>query len=179
MTAVAALVENGKVYMGGDSAGVGGYSLTVRKDTKVFINGPFIISFTSSYRMGQLLRYSFKPPTHPSHISTEEFIHTIFIDEVRHCLREGAFTQIKSNEEHGGTFLVGYKGQLYYIDGDFQVGESMYGFDAAGCGHDLCKGSLHSTGVYDIGPEKRLEMALEAAEAFSAGVRGPFTIMSL
>ena len=35
---------------------------TVEKDEKVFQNGDFLISFTSSFRMGQLLRYAFEPP---------------------------------------------------------------------------------------------------------------------
>ena len=44
MTAIAAIAEDGKVYMGGDSAGVGGLSLTVRKDTKVIygLNKPIV-----------------------------------------------------------------------------------------------------------------------------------------
>ena len=41
MTCIVGLVHGGKVYMGGDSAGVGGYCLTVRADEKVFRNGEF------------------------------------------------------------------------------------------------------------------------------------------
>ena len=43
MTAIVGLVDNGHVYMGGDSAAVNTYSLSlrVRADTKVFHNGPY------------------------------------------------------------------------------------------------------------------------------------------
>ena len=38
MTCIVGLLDaNGDIYMGGDSAGVGGLSLTIRKDPKVFI----------------------------------------------------------------------------------------------------------------------------------------------
>src|SRR3546814_12575406 len=56
------LVDDGKVYLGGDSAGVAGWSLTVRTDPQVFRVGDCIIGFTSSFRMGQLLAHSFQPP---------------------------------------------------------------------------------------------------------------------
>lgn len=40
MTCIVGVVEGHTVWMGGDSAGVGGYALTVRADQKVFRNGP-------------------------------------------------------------------------------------------------------------------------------------------
>ena len=36
MTCIAAIAEKGKVYIGGDSAGVAGLDLTIRADEKVF-----------------------------------------------------------------------------------------------------------------------------------------------
>ena len=66
MTCIVGLVHEGVVYIGGDSAGVAGLSLTVRADEKVFRNSDFLMGFTTSFRMGQLLRYSLKPPRrHP------------------------------------------------------------------------------------------------------------------
>ena len=65
MTCIAAITEKGKVYMGGDSAGVSGYDITIRADEKVFKNGQCVFGFTSSFRMGQLLCYKFKVPVKP------------------------------------------------------------------------------------------------------------------
>ena len=56
---VGILEENGDIYMGGDSAGASGNTLKIRADEKVFINENYIMGFTSSFRMGQLLRYGF------------------------------------------------------------------------------------------------------------------------
>ena len=177
MTAVAALIDKGVIHMGADSAGVGGLHLVVRKDEKVFVNGPFIMSCTSSFRMIQLLRYSFKPPKRPKCITDAEFMSTVFVDAIRGCFKTGGFARSESGQEAGGTFIVGYKGKLYSIDSDFQVGIPADSFCAAGCGVDLCLGSLYSTKGQP--PKERLITALKAAERFSAGVRGPFILKSL
>lgn len=62
MTAIAGLVHDGRVLIGADSGGVAGWTLNVRKDSKVFTNGAYVMGFTTSFRMGQLLRWAFKPP---------------------------------------------------------------------------------------------------------------------
>jgi ATP-dependent protease HslVU (ClpYQ) peptidase subunit len=172
MTCIVGLVEDGKVYIGGDSAGVGGYSLTVRKDRKVFRNGEFIIGGTSSFRMIQLLRYSLTPPTIEDDEGIERYMATKFIDAVRECLKNGGFAQKTSDQESGGFFLVGVRGRLFQIASDYQVGEPLDGYDAVGCGDDIALGSLYATP--DMQSVKRIEMALKAAERHNAGVRAPF-----
>lgn len=52
MTCIIGFIKNKKVYIGGDSAGVGGSHVTIRRDSKVFKNGNFIMGYTSSFRMG-------------------------------------------------------------------------------------------------------------------------------
>jgi hypothetical protein len=180
MTAIVGLIGKDKtIYIGGDSAGVAGLSLTVRKDPKVFINGSFIMGFTSSFRMGQLLHYTFEPPKHPGNMGVLKYMNTAFIDEVRKCLKDGGYAHISSNEESGGTFLVGYRGQLFRIGSDYQVGIPYGKFDSCGCGKDLCLGSMYSTEKMGIDPKKRITIALKAAEQFSGGVRAPFLIKEL
>ena len=176
MTCIAAVVHNNMVYMGADSAGVAGFSLVVREDQKVFTNGEFIIGFTSSFRMGQLLRYAFKPPEYRADKKElHEYMVTDFIDAVRTCLKDGGYAQIDKGEETGGCFLVGVRGRLFEIEPDFQVGELACHYDAVGCGYHLALGAL--TVTQEMEPHKRIRLALEAAEQFSAGVRGPFTIL--
>ena len=68
MTCIVGLVHADGVTIGADSAGCdGAWGIVTRADTKLFHNGPFLFGFTSSFRMGQLLRYAFKPP--PSSIT--------------------------------------------------------------------------------------------------------------
>ncbi|WP_433233811.1 hypothetical protein [Actinomadura nitritigenes] len=175
MTAIAGLVHDGRVHLGGDSAGVGGYALTVRADAKVFANGPYVMGFTTSFRMGQLLRWSLEAP-HPKG-DLEKFMSTVFVDAVRETLKDGGWLRKDSEREGGGTFLVGVRGRLFTIESDFQVGEAADGYAAVGCGHDLALGALYATSGQRK-PRRRLRLALEAAERFSAGVRGPFAYVA-
>lgn len=174
LTCIAGLVANGKVYIGGDSAGVTGWSLTVRADQKVFRNGPFLIGFTTSFRMGQLLRYSFSPPVRVFGQDLYAYMVTDFINGVRECLKGGGFAERDKDVEKGGNFLVGYAGRLFAIESDYQVGEESSGLSACGTGSDTALGALYATAT--LPPLDRIRIALEAAERFSAGVRGPFHI---
>ena len=174
MTCIVGVVDKGKVYIGGDSAGVAGYSLKVRADEKVFQNGPFLFGFTSSFRMGQLLRYAFTPPKHDSDLSDYQYLVTAFVNAVRQCLKDGGFATKESEAEKGGIFLLGYRGHLYKVESDYQVGQSVDSYDTCGCGEDIAVGALYATEGQDA--KKRINKALEAAERFSAGVRGPFVV---
>lgn len=177
MTCIVGLLDDSGIYMGGDSAAVGGNSLNIRADKKVFINNEFIMGFTWSFRMGQLLRYSFIPPQFHIDNDIDSFMVTTFIDAVRECLKKGGFARKKDEEESGGTFIVGFKNQLFQVFSDYQVAKVLDKFVCCGCGEEIAQGSMYST--EGMSPEKRIRIALEAAEHFSVGVRGPFNIIKL
>jgi len=174
VTCIVGIQHSGRVYIGGDSAGVSGYSLTLRADAKVFRVGPYVMGFTSSFRMGQLLRYAFNPPRPTGDL--DKFMATVFVDAVRATLKDGGWLTKTSEQEEGGTFLVGARGTLYAVHSDFQIARTIAGYDAVGCGAELALGSLHSTSGRQ--PRARVLAALSAAEAHSSGVAGPFVIES-
>jgi hypothetical protein len=123
VTCIAGIVENGTVYIGGDSAGVAGWSLAVRADAKVWATEEFAFGFTSSFRMGQLLRYKLNPPARLVGQSVDEYMVGPWIDAVRQRLKAGGYARTEEGAEKGGTFLVGYEGRLFEISSDYQVGE--------------------------------------------------------
>lgn len=175
MTCIVGVEHGGRVWIGGDSAGVAGYSITSRADSKVFRNGPYVMGFTSSFRMGQLLRWKLEPPKPPKEPEYLEcFMSTEFVDAVRKCLSSGGYAAKKNEVEEGGTFLVGVKGVLFTVESDFQVGLNHDGYDAVGCGQDLALGSLFTT--VGVKPKARVKAALMAAAHHSAGVAGPFVV---
>jgi len=176
MTCIAGLVDNGTVWLGGDSAGVNSnFQLHVRADQKVFENGSCVMGFTTSFRMGQLLRYAFHIPRSQEDQDVYEYMVTTFINGVRDALKAGGWAVKEKEKEEGGTFLVGYRGRLFLIDSDYQVGEFADGYGAVGCGDDIAQGALFAT--VGMEPKKRILTALRAAERFSAGVRGPFHVI--
>ncbi|TDG02108.1 hypothetical protein E1N52_41530 [Paraburkholderia guartelaensis] len=176
MTCIVALTDGRKVCMGADSAGANGWSMSTRADPKIYRVGPFLIGFTSSFRMGQLLGHNLTVAPRPEGTDVLVFMCTTFVEAVRACFTRGGFARKDSERESAGTFLVGYEGRIFRIGDDYQVGENAVNFDACGSGEQVALGSLHTTAGMPMRPEIRLERALAAAAEFSMGVRGPFRI---
>lgn len=187
MTCIVGIEHETGVYIGGDSAGIAGWELTVRADPKVFHFGQFVYGIAGSFRMGNLLRYAFVPPPPPKkrkHL--DAYMVTAFVDTLRAVVEAGGYRERKNEVEslHNGCFLVGVRGRLYEIDSDLQVGRPASGYTAIGCGSSVALGSLYTTddtehtadGLVTYPPEVRIYRALGAAEAHNIGVRGPFII---
>lgn len=175
MTCIAGIATEQGVTIGGDSAGVGGLSLTIRADSKVFRTGAYVMGFTTSFRMGQILRYSLDP-REPDCWDVDRFMATTFVDRVRDCLRDAGWLGQRDQRDEGGTFLVGTGTHLYAVYGDFQIERAADEYNAVGCGAEIAKGSLHSTVDRDLAPVERIEKALAAAAHHSAGVCAPFVM---
>jgi ATP-dependent protease HslVU (ClpYQ) peptidase subunit len=175
VTCIVGVLDGDRIWIGGDSAALSGWFSVARKDEKVFKNGPFTMGFTTSFRMGQLLRYALVPPTRRAGESIEKFMVTTFIDAVRACLKAGGYAEKEKERETGGEFLVAYGGRLFAIDNDYQVEEVVHGFVAIGCAREVAMGALHATGGRP--GRERLLVALSAAAEFSAAVRPPFVTM--
>lgn len=179
MTCIVGWAENNNVWIGGDSAGVAGYFLQSRADEKVFKKGEFVFGFTSSFRMGQLIRYKLDIPRPEEGQNKDDYLHVKFLDSVIKCFKDNQYAILKDGEIQGGTFLFGYRGQLYQVENDFQIAKVRYNFDSVGCGSDLALGCLFGNREIEMTPINRIEMALKAAQEFSAGVREPFHIVSI
>lgn len=181
MTCIVAVEHDGKVYMGGDSAGSNGYSIAIMTEPKVFRRGKFLIGYTTSFRMGQLLQHTLKPPALTAEWADNipGFMVAKFIPAVRKCLSDGGYLKKSDEVIKGGTFLVGFKGELYVVESDMQVGRVADGYYAVGSGSDLALGSMYTSGHFGNRrpPKARLLDALHSAAHHACGVAGPFTIL--
>jgi hypothetical protein len=176
MTCIVGIVDGRTVTIGGDSAGSDGWHVAVRSDAKVFQLGPYLMGFTTSYRMGQLLRYSLDVGE-PDTWDVDRFMVTTFIEAVRECLSAGGYAKNDNGQEQGGQFLVGIHGRLYVVGDDYQIGHTIAGYAAIGSGYLVALGSLHSTARSPASSHQRAIMALDAAADLVEGVRPPFTIV--
>lgn len=175
MTAVVGVVENGRVHFGADSQSTSGWDLTLMAQEKVFAVGPYVFGYSGLLRGGQLVRYAFDPPAPTTDLP--RFMATTFVDALRKCLKDGG-TAEKVNEREGGSpwVLVGVNGRIFTMGSDYSALESQESYAAIGSGSDLALGALYATEGQPV--KRRLRTALEAAERFSAGVRGPFAYVS-
>lgn len=175
MTCIVGIVAGDKVILGADSAGVSGLDRRIRRDPKVFASGQIVMGFTSSFRMGQLLQYDLSPP--PFHEELDPFQYAVrsLVPAIRRVLKDGGYAKTESGREEGGSFLVGFRGRLFTIHSDFQVGEDVGEVAAVGCGESYALGAMHALSAAK--PMRRLQAGLDAAAAFSAGVAAPFNFV--
>lgn len=164
--------------MGGDSAAVLGDKLNVIATRKVFHNGPYLIGFAGSFRLGQILQYRADLPVPEYDENVEVFMATRFIDAVRQNLRDGGVIREREKQELGGGFLIGFRGAIYQVEENFTVLRNFDPFAAVGSGAYIALGALHALHFInsEMDPEARIRLALAASERWCSGVRAPFLI---
>jgi ATP-dependent protease HslVU (ClpYQ) peptidase subunit len=177
MTCIVGIAANKKVYIGGDSIASNGYSKGITALPKVFRVGAFLIGYTDSFRMGQILQYHLDIRQQQNEEDDLRYLVVGFIEAVRKSLKEFGYTTVNNNNEHGGTFLVGYRGRLYEVNGDFQINPDVNQFAAIGAGCQYALGALKAS--EHLKPRKRIEKALTVASELSAYVIPPFLIEEL
>jgi ATP-dependent protease HslVU (ClpYQ) peptidase subunit len=185
MTCIVAIAQNGVVYMASDHAASDdktGWILS-RKEPKVFKVGQYGIAFTDSFRMGQILQYSWTPPKYTptkTNSGLDKFMRTKFIDSVKQAFKDNGYGTIgsSSDEDTGGIFIVGIEGRIFTVDEDFHVGENVVNYMAEGSGGQIALGALYAT-KNQKNPRLRLKAALEAATEFNMAVAAPYTYIQV
>lgn len=176
MTCIIGLAHEGKVYIGGDSMSASGWNQRQTKLRKVFHAGQFLIGYTTSFRMGQILQYHLEVRQQQDGETDERYMVVAFAEAVRTCLKDKGYAQVSSNTETGGDFLVGYRGEVYHVSSDFQVNHYADGLQAVGCGEQYAMGAMLALEATVQDPQKRIRKALKITERLSNGVTGPFYI---
>jgi hypothetical protein len=192
MTAIVSLTNRTTIVMAGDAAGVTkAGSVHLKKEPKVFLRDGYAIGFTTSFRMGQILRYEATLPKPPEEGDLHPFMVTAFIPAVREAFTKHGFSKSMNCGEHsgeshyeeigqaaGGRFAVGIRGDIFVVEEDFQVGRPTLSYVALGSGSSVAHGALFA--LPETMPLKeRARRALEAAAEHTSSVRPPFTIIEL
>lgn len=174
MTVVAGVVgPDGTIHLGADSAASTDRRIDVCRDPKVFSNGDLVIGYVGSVRVGQVLRDVFAAPP-IGRASLRRYMVAVLVPALRDVLhheRDACGDAISPLSP--GWLLVGARGRLFRMCGDYQIAEPYRGFDAIGTGGPFALGALHATAA--LTPRARVRCALETAAAFTPNVRRPFT----
>lgn len=177
MTCIIGVEHEGKVYMGADSMSTDGYNKDATRLRKVFRVGEFLIAYTGSFRMGQILQYHLEVRHQQDGETDERYMVVAFVEAVRRCLKEHGYSRIDSNQEEGGSFLVGYRDRLYSVYSDFQINSSTTGVAALGAGQDYALGALMA--LEFMPPVERIQRALQISARLSCAVFEPFIVEQL
>lgn len=177
MTCIVGVANNGRVYMGGDSAACdeNGSFVSTRKEPKVFIKAGYLFGYAGSFRFGKVLEHNFVPPKF-SGTDLDRFLNTIFIDSLREACEKAKVDP--SSEQDSAEMLLGVDGRLFEFCNDWHFGEDANDFNCIGSGSSFAMGSLFSTRRIKS-QHARIKLALEASETFSPSVSGPFTILEV
>lgn len=181
MTCIVGLETDEGVLLGADSWSDNGWGGQRRADAKLFEVGPYVVGFTTSYRMGQLLRYrlALAAPRRAGEQSDDDlfaFMATEFVDHIRQVFKDGGWGEREKERESGGEFLVALGGRLFGLGSDYQVMRSAHRYEAVGSGYLLSLGSFATTEDLDWEPVRRVGMALSVAERHTGGVKSPFHV---
>jgi hypothetical protein len=195
MTCIVGIVDGGVVLMGSDSAATDDSgSIEIQKASKTFTlqvplvgptkrSMPMLVGFAGSFRIAQILQWSFKvpkwDPTHP----LMEYLVSRFVPAL-HAAVLTALGEPKApegTEAHAlrdSSFLIGFQGRLFTLESNGQIMEALHGYSSVGSGALVALGAMWSAtkAAQAAEPWTVLEVGLGAAEYFISTVRRPFYI---
>ena len=184
MTIIVALLDGDNViHMGGDSsASNDSDSIDICGNEKIFHRYSFMYGICGSFRIMNIVRYIFDPPEFtwydndtPMHFMVQCFVPMLIkVLKTNKCLEKD--NNIISMD---ATIIVGFKGNLFVIDSDFQVRQlPPENFFAIGSGAEAAKGSLFTSYYNSCDSFESIEYALQASMEFSKSVKGPLKHIS-
>lgn len=165
MTCIVGVEVGDKVVLAGDIQGSGGNNKIIHTQPKVFKNGDMGFGYTTSYRFGQIIEHSITKEFVPN---SSDLIYPWLVKEfVPHCrksLQEGGY-------DGGGTCLMGVKGQLWELQGEFSILRSTKGFNAVGSGYEYALGAMDilfsQVNLSKLTPEEVIPMLSNVMETVS------------
>jgi len=173
MTCIVAKIHKGKVHMAGDRLGSNGFT---KKEfpliKKVFKNGDFLIGYTTSFRMGQLLKHSWAPPKKSLDDTDDTYIFKTVPESILALFESSKFGHKDKTDYIAGNFLFGWRGRLFEMEDDMSVLEHE-DMAAVGSGAYHALASLRTMeviGWHDDNPEAALVTAIQVASEYQVGV---------
>src|SRR4051812_5973507 len=119
MTCIVALRNSKGVIMGADSCAGRNTQANAAKTPKVLRVGEYLIGYTSSYRMGQILHYAMGTKKHNEKEDLFWHLVNVLIPEVREAMKAGGFMLFKEGQEVGGEFLLAHGNRIFRVHSDF------------------------------------------------------------
>lgn len=178
MTCIVGVSKEGTVWLGGDRAAVdNGLSRTIIGDPKVFLLGELGVGVCGLPKVMDAVAHAIQLPKQRTGTPR-----AFLVGELVPALRSGLKALDCTTEEPGygtcfsGAMLLGYRGEVYTLEGNFQLVKSSRGYASVGSGAELARGSLAETWRLDS-PRKQVLAALRAAADGNAGVSAPFDVV--
>ena len=145
-----------------------------------------LIGACGSLRIPQIIQYCMHQPAHPKTHNTMKYLVGIWVPALRSCLVDNKVLpkDLSGTDDDkivpDGALLIGYRGELFTVEDDGNVGSFVTPYMSVGSGSSYALGALCQQEL--IGdkrhPVTRVTDALEIAAAHVNNVSGPFTLIS-
>jgi ATP-dependent protease HslVU (ClpYQ) peptidase subunit len=176
MSLIVGLETKNRIYMACDSQATGDTDKRYLPHSKIFkTNNGYIVGFAGSLRSAQLImRHDFPddiwnvPDTLREHLKN--------FGGLSHGKDEDMYGEIEVMQS---SLLIGFKGSLYEIQGDFGILTRVEPYAAIGEGRPYALGVMYATENKKMQPRKRLELAVQCGINFNNTVGGRIYIESM
>src|SRR4051812_31020429 len=101
MTCIVAFRTKKGVIMGADSCGGRGSQASAVRTSKISEVGEYLIGYTSSFRMGQILHHAMGTKKYNEKHDLLWHLVNVLVPEIREALRYGGWLKIDNNQEVG------------------------------------------------------------------------------
>lgn len=176
MTCVIALVKHDRIHMMGDKMSSGEGLKNITKRPKVFKKEGFIVGYSGSFRIGQLLEFTWNPPKILVGTDFDTFMYKTVVDSLKECMvADGS-----SSETEGESLLLGYQGVLYELQEDYSLFE-LENYGAVGCGWLSALSALNALDMAgcEHSARERLQIALSTSAKLVPGVSSEYDYITL
>ena len=124
--------KKGNVVLAGDKMGSNGYTHSTIKEPKVFKKGDFMLGYTTSFRMGQILHHLWNPPQRKVDQNHCNYIYTDVIPSFIKIFDDNKFGKDASY----GFFIMIFEGRIYEVQENMSILERERNVVSVGCGED-------------------------------------------
>ena len=182
MTAIVGVVQDGEVWMGGDSFCECGAVTYIRTDAKVFFrdepesNRRILIGAAGDAILSHLAEMIFDVPARRADHSAHQYIGMSLGPALFEAI-DKHLNLIRKKKWPNGRFLFGYDSHLYSFDCNGSLLHEDSGLMAIGWGDEIAIGALEATP--ELAPEERIRRALSIAAKRTSKVAPPFHIEKL
>jgi ATP-dependent protease HslVU (ClpYQ) peptidase subunit len=188
MTCIVGIEDVDGAIVGGDSNLSNSETQTLigRSRAKVWRTGPYVIGVAGCPRDADIIRWQTELPDVPARDLHRHMVVGV-VPALRKALkRAGRLLRASLPSDQGqpggdggdaydADIMVAIRDRVFVIHGDFQVVSLREGYYAIGSGAPVALGALYAS--KGMKTERRLRLALEAAEAHACGVRRPWKII--
>lgn len=180
MTVIVGLVEDDKVWIGADSlVSAGDYGMR-QIEPKLIKKGEFLFAGTGAVSAFQhVLHTIIIPPVKEDQIPMDYLMNDL-LPEIRSKLSlTGRLTDYHGVQTAPLAMMIGWRGHLYCMYGDFCLIEPHKSFETMGIGEEYARGAMYVLEKTDYSGREKIKLALDAACEYSKGCSAPYTIRSI